>query len=228
MKILSLKNRHIGSSFLIILSLIFYLSQYYLRHLFSIFPINYLLSIFVFLPAFSIIPLFYMVVKYEFKDYSVSALILLLGVVFFLKYKVIYLLFYLIFPALIFKLMFKNFKLKSFTSLYYSLLTYSLSLTILAIVLLQTNSFSNILQNAIEKINEVFNSILVNLQNKNISASDLVSLEKWKALIIYRLKNYYPSIIFYFSSAFITINFFFGIFYINLFKFIYSFVFFLF
>lgn len=203
MKILLFNNKYFASSLLVLFSFILYFLPFFIPIFFIIFPF------------FSIIPLFYVVTKYKFKTYAPSVLYLMLISIFFFKLAAVHIIINLLIPALLFKMIFKNYKLTSFNRTYYTFLTYSLTITILAVILLQTNYFNKIFQEILKTTNNYFDASMKVLQKQNTPTSDLMKLEKMKFFFLHLLRNYYPTFIFYSLSVFFTINFIFGIFFIS-------------
>lgn len=203
MNIKILNNKYAASFLLVLTAFALYVSPFYVR----------ILSIFLW--SFSIIPLFYTAVKFEFKVYAPSILILLLISIFFFKNLSIYIFINLIIPMMIFKFTFKDFKLISYTRSYYSLIIYSLSITILLILLLQTKYINEIFQSNLKTLNNTMDILIQNLKSQNMPDSDIIKMEKMKLVLIASIKNYFPSMIFYFLSIFLTMNFIISIFFIS-------------
>lgn len=198
MKKLLLHNKYLTSSLLVLTAFILFTS-----HLFTL---------------FSLIPLFFVVIKYKFKTYAPFSLLALSGIFFFLKYinadieDYILVPVLLLFPVLIFKLTFKDMKFSSFNKTFYIFLTYSLTIVLLIIILLQFNYFNELFQKMIKSnLDESFNFMMNNMQSQN----KIADLKEIKILYFNLLKNYFPFIIFYIISIFIIFNFLFGTFFIS-------------
>lgn len=208
-----LKNHHINSTLLILLSLAMYFISFLL--FISVPVINNIKIIFIPLYFFHLVPLFFVVNKYEFKIYALPALIILLILLFFLKALAITFFINLIFPVLIFKLIFKNFKIKTFNKTYYSLILYSLLISCMVILLLRIEYFNNLYQEQINVLNNQLNITIEKFRNQNVPIKELILLENVKVTLMNIFKNYYPTLIFYSFSVLLTINFIFSILFIS-------------
>ena len=211
-----LNNKYLASSLLVLTAFVLFTSHNYL----NLFP-PYLRIFFSLLPVFSIIHLFFFIllfyfsVKYVFKFFLPFIVILILLSIFFFRIEALSLIIHLLIPMLIFKLVFKDFKFNSYNKTYYALITYSLSIAIIAIILLQIGYFNKIFQEFIKTTNNDFNEIIKNLQNKDNPASEIMNLQNMLSSIIYLMRNCYPAIIVYSCSIFYIFNFIFSAFFIS-------------
>ncbi|MBU1076115.1 MAG: YybS family protein [Spirochaetes bacterium] len=209
MKIPSSKNRTVHATGLILLT--FTLHLIFLLAFTNLLTSSSVKFFLIILYYFYLAPLFLAVAKYKFKEYAIPSFIILLILIIFLKMMTISILIHLLIPALIFKLIFKDHKLKTYNKTVYSFLIYTLSLTVIIILLLQFESVKTVFKEQLEFISKQWDSSMETLKAKNVPSKELIKLGEAKTLVINIFTNYYPVLIFYFFSISLFINFVFGI-----------------
>lgn len=209
MKTSVLKNNYVHATVLVCLTFIFHILLLLTSSVFQ--HSNSLIVIFIILFYFHLIPLFYAIKKYKFKEYKWACLLLIIVSIFFLRLMFISILINMILPAVIFKLMFKDFSIKTYNKTFYAIITYTLSITIILILLLQTDYINKQAHQELNQRDQEWSTLIQKLKKDNIPEKDIIALHKAKDSFVSLIKNYYPVLTFFSFSIFLIMNLFFSI-----------------